>query len=177
MLPSFLESDMRKVLSVALVVAVGIIGVPLSAGAAARSAAPQQGGTLNGVAEGASKQPLPNYTVQVRNVSTGQLAGSTTSNAAGDFSFSGLQAGNYVVEVVNAAGEIVGTSASVAMAAGATVTVGVTATAAGAIASATGGGLSLFGLGPLATVGVISAAGVATVAGVVAARNPASPSR
>jgi len=167
---------MRKLISSALVVAMAVLGAPLSAAAAVKSPA-QQGGTLKGTAQGADKQPLPNYTVQVRNVANGQIAGTTTSTSAGSFSFGGLQAGNYVIEVVDAAGKVVGLSSSVAVAAGATVTVAVTATAAGAIAAAAGGGAGLFGLGPLATVGILTAAGVAVVAGVVVAKNDASPSK
>jgi hypothetical protein len=134
-------------------------------------AAPQQGAALNGVAQGADKAPLPNFTVQVRNANTGQLAGTTMSNQAGQFSFGALQPGNYVVEIVDAAGKVVGLSPSISVAAGATVTVTVSATAAGAIAAAAGGGFSLLGLGPLASVAVAGAAGAAAVTAVVATRD------
>ena len=164
---------MRRFVAFALIFSVALVGAPLTA-----AAAPAQGGTLKGIAQGADKKPLPNYTVQVRNVANGQLAGTTTSTAAGSFSLEGLAAGNYVIEIVDAAGKVVGLSSSISIAAGATVTVTVSATAAGALLGAsTGGGLSLFGLGPLATIGVISAAGVATVAGVVVAKKDASPSK
>jgi hypothetical protein len=163
---------MRRVISSALVMALGVVGTPVGALAAA-----QQGGTLKGIAQGADQKPLPNYTVQVRNVANGQIAGTTTSTAAGSFSLEGLAAGNYVIEIVDAAGKVVGLSSSISIAAGASVTVTVSAPAAGALLGATGGGLSLFGLGPLATIGVISAAGVATVAGVVVAKKDASPSK
>jgi hypothetical protein len=165
---------MRRFVAFALIFAVALVGAPLTAAAAK---APAQGGTLKGIAQGADKKPLPNYTVQVRNVANGQLAGTTTSTAAGSFSFEGLQAGSYVIEVVDATGKVVGLSSAISVAAGATVSVSVTASAAGALAGATGGGLSLFGLGPLATIGVITAAGVATVAGVVVAKKDASPSK
>ena len=39
--------------------------------------------------------------VQLRNVDTGQLAGYTTSGSNGSFSFSGMNQGNYVIEIVN----------------------------------------------------------------------------
>src|SRR4051812_2348183 len=110
---------MRKLISSALVVAMAVLGAPLSAAAAVKAPA-QQGGTLKGTAQGADKAPLPNYTVQVRNVANGQIAGSTTSTAAGSFSFEGLQAGNYVIEIVDPAGKVVGLSSSVAVAAGGT---------------------------------------------------------
>ena len=164
---------MRRTISSALIVALGVLGAP--AGALAASA---QGATLKGIAQGADQKPLPNYKIQVRNTVTGKIEGTTTSTAAGSFSLEGLTASSYVIEVVDAAGTVVGLSSPIAVAAGATVTVTVNATAAGALlAAGTGGGLSLFGLGELATIGLISAAGVATVAGVVVAKKDASPSK
>jgi hypothetical protein len=153
---------MRKSFAAALAIAMVAGGIsPVFAQQAA----------VTGVAQGADKAPLRNYTVQVRNANTGQLAGTTTSNQAGQFSFAALQPGNYVVEIVDAAGKVVGLSPSVSVAAGATVTVTVSATAAGAIAAATGGGLSLLGLGPLASVAVAGAASAAAVTAVVATRD------
>jgi hypothetical protein len=132
----------------------------------------QQGtGAMNGVAQGMDKTPLRNYTVQVRNVQTGQLAGSTTSSQAGEFAFAGLQPGSYAVEIVDVAGKVVGLSSSVTVTAGATVTVAVSASAVGAITAAAGGGFSLLGLGPLASVAVAGAASAAAVTAVVATRD------
>jgi hypothetical protein len=90
---------------------------------------------------------MSNTVVQLRNLATGQLAGSTTSNVAGQFSFIGLNPGNYAVEVVNAAGQIVGTSASVAVSAGAAVT-GVSVTASPLAAAAAGAGVAGAGAAP-----------------------------
>jgi hypothetical protein len=123
------------------------------------------------VAQSADKAPLPNYRVHVRNANSGVLAGSTMSNQAGQFTFASLQPANYVVELVDAAGKVVGLSPSLTVAAGATVTVTVGATAAGALAAASGGGLSLLGLGPLASVAVAGAASAAAVTAVVATRD------
>src|SRR4051812_19942813 len=128
----------------------------------------QAQGALNGVAQNADKAPLPNFRVHVRNANTGELVGSTTSNQAGQFSFTALKPGNYVVEIVDAGGKVVGLSPSLSVAAGATVTVTVGATAAGALAAASGGGFSLLGLGPLASVAVAGAASAAAVTAVVA---------
>lgn len=154
---------MRKSFAVALAMVVGISGSsPIFA---------QQGGALTGVAQSADKAPLPNFRVHVRNANTGELAGSTTSNQAGQFSFSALQPDHYVIEIVDAAGKVVGLSPSIPVAAGATVTVTVGATAAGALAASTGGGVSLLGLGPLASVAVAGAASAAAVTAVVATRD------
>ena len=153
---------MRKSFAVVLVAVLSASGVtPVFA---------QGQGALNGVAQSADKAPLPNFRVHVRNANTGELAGSTTSNQAGQFAFSTLQPGNYVVEIVDASGKVVGLSPSMTVAAGSTVTVTVGATAAGALAAASGGGLSLLGLGPLASVAVAGAASAAAVTAVVATR-------
>jgi hypothetical protein len=127
-------------------------------------------GAVSGVAQSADKAPLPNFRVHVRNANTGALSGSTVSNQAGQFSFSGLLPGNYVIEIVDGLGKVVGLSASLPVASGSTVTVTVGATAAGALAAASGGGLSLLGLGSLASVAVAGAASAAAVTAVVATR-------
>ena len=148
--------------------AIVLIAIVVMSGAGSMFAQGQ--GALSGVAQSSAKAPLPNFRVHVRNANSGELAGSTTSNQAGQFSFSSLQPGNYVVEIVDAAGKVVGLSPSISVAAGATVTVTVGASAAGALAAAGGGGLSLLGLGPLASVAVAGAASAAAVTAVVATR-------
>jgi hypothetical protein len=168
---------MRKTFAVVLMLAVAVVAIPARLFAAVKGPK-QQSGTLNGVAQGANKATLPNYTVQVRNASTGTLAGSTLSTQTGTFTFAGLQPGNYIVEIIDAAGKVVGLSPSVSVAAGAAVNVTVTASAAGAITAATGGGFGLFGLGTAASVAVIGAAGAATALVAVQATNgSASPSK
>ena len=153
---------MRKSFAMVLVVALSASG--------ATSVLAQVQGALNGVAQGADKAPLPNFRIHVRNANTGGLSGSTTSNQAGQFAFSNLQPGSYVVEIVDAAGKVVGLSPAMTLTAGSTVTVTVDATAAGALAAASGGGLTLLGLGPLASVAVAGAASAAAVTAVVATR-------
>jgi hypothetical protein len=158
--------------------------LPVAAAPAARAQQPGTG-SIQGAARSASGQPLPNYTVQIRNIQTGQLAGSTTSNAAGNFTFTGLNPANYVIEIVNPAGTIVGTSAAITVAAGATVTVTVPATAAAAIAGATttagaaaaGAGGAAAGISTAVLITTIAAgAGVAAII-VAATQGEASPSR
>ena len=130
----------RLVRSFGFLVLSGVLGAYGSshvlAAAAGQAAAV---GSLSGTASSSTGQVVTNTVVQLRNLATGQLAGSTTSNVAGQFSFIGLNPGNYAVEVVNAAGQIVGTSASVAVSAGAAVT-GVSVTASAAVAATAGVG-------------------------------------
>jgi hypothetical protein len=156
--------------------AVAVAAIPARLDAAA--GAGQQTGTLNGKAESSNKTTLPNYTVQVRNVANGQLVATTTSTQTGTFSFSSLAPGNYVVEIVDQAGKVVGLSSSVAVGAGASVSVTVTASATGAIAGASGGGFGLFGLGTAASVAVIGAAGATTaLVAVQATKENPSPAK
>ena len=154
---------MRKSFAVLAIVAVTVTG---STPAIAQGLAQ---GALSGVAQNSDKAPLPNFRIHVRNANTGELKGSTTSNQAGQFLFASLDPGNYVVELVDATGKVVGLSPSLTVSSGSTVTVTVGATAAGAL-SGNSGGLSLLGLGPLASVAVAGAASAAAVTAVVATR-------
>ena len=169
---------MRKAISV-LVCMVSALGLPVGTFAASGGAAPRQGqptGGLQGIAKDAAQQNLGGVKVQVRGPN-GQLAASGATNANGAFAFSGLNPGSFTIEILDGAGNIVGTSAMVTVTAGATATVTVTAAAAGAIAAATGGGVSLFGFGTVGTVAVVGGAAAATLATVVATKNDASPSK
>ena len=136
---------------------------------AANAAAAQGTATLAGTARSSSGQPIENCTVQLRDVLTGQLVGTTKCDRAGAFVFTNLNPGSYVVEVVNAQGVVIGTSAVSAVAAGATVAISVTAATAAAV---TAGGIST----ALIVTTLAAAAGVAAVV-VVANREQASSSQ
>lgn len=151
--------------------------------AAKGKAAAQATGGINGTAQSSTGQTLSNYTVQLRNVATGQLSGSTTSSASGLFSFGGLNPGSYVLEIVNSSGAIVGTSSAIGVVAGGVVSVTVTASAAAALGALAGGAAAAAGAGGAA--GISTALIITTVAigagvtGLVVATNQdeASPSR
>ena len=131
----------------------------------------QTNGLISGVASVDGK-PLANIAVRLRSIESGQLVGNTTANATGQFSFAGLQPGNFVVEMVSANGTIVGTSATVTLTSAAMAATGLSV-AASATALAAAGGIGLS-----ATVIAVSAVGatLGTTAVVVTA-NDASPSR
>lgn len=156
---------MRKVFAFGLMFVVAVFGMPV--GALAQGG---QTGTLQGVAKDATQKDLPRVKVQVRGPN-GELVANGTTTGTGQFSFAGLNPGNYTIEIVDAVGNVVGSSAPVAVTAGATATVSVTAAAAGAIAAAAGGGVSLFGLGTIGTVAVVSGAAAITTAAVVATKD------
>jgi len=139
----------------------------------ARSVAQAEAASVAGTATSSTGETLINATVQLRDLATGTVSSTTTSSSTGAFSFAAVNPGNYVVEVLNAAGQVVGTSASVSVAAGAVVTgVTVTATAAAVAASAAAAGVGTI-------VAVTTAAAAAGVVGIAAGtgQEAASPSR
>ena len=166
---------MRRIVALALASSLTLSSAPLFAA--------QGTASLAGTATSSSGQSVANATVHLRNLANGQIAGTTTSSTTGSFSFAGLQAGNYAVEVVNAAGQIIGTSASIGVAAGATVT-GIAVSTSAVLAGAAAAGAAAAGAGA-ATAGistaviVTTAAAAAGVAGAVAIakKGDASPSR
>jgi len=146
---------MRRVLSCVTVISMM---VPASSVFDAPRAQAQTAGSISGTANDSTGVTVAKATVRLRNLTTNELSGNSMSGVAGEFSFSGLSAGSYVVEVVNAAGEIVGASAPIAVAAGAQVTGVVVAASAAAAA----------GVGGAATAGVASAGFFTSTAGIVA---------
>jgi hypothetical protein len=155
---------MKKLIASALVLALAVVAAPINLVAAAKKF---QNGQISGTATLEGK-PIPNTTVRLRNIDTGQLVGTTTSNTAGEFSFTGLPEGNFVVETVSANGTILGTSA-VALTAGAMVVANLSIGAsAAAVAAAGGAGAVLGTTAAVAGVGAGLGTGV-LVAGVVAA--------
>jgi hypothetical protein len=169
------------------IMALTLVAAMMAQAAAVVAAGPlaqeQTTGAIRGTSVNGSGQPVANATVQLRNLSTGQLVGSTTSNVSGQFSFAGLNPGTYAVEVVNATGQIIGTSASISVAAGSvatgvTVSTSAAAGAAGAGAAGAagaGGGAAAAGLGTGAIVGIIGAAGA--IGTIVALKVTASASK
>jgi hypothetical protein len=120
---------MRRFLAIALsstlmVQAVPLMAAPARGGRGARAAAT---GGITGTAQSAAGATLPNCTIQVRNLQTGTLAATATSDAAGSFSFTGLPPAKYVVEVRDA-GSIVGSHAARPVVAGGTVDMTLSAT-------------------------------------------------
>ena len=148
----------------------------------------QGNGLISGLASVDGK-PLANITVRLRSLDSGQLIGNTSATTAGEFSFSGLQAGNYMVEMVAPNGSIIGTSTSVALTPAAMVSANVAVAAsaaslaaagvAGAAATAAGVTAGAAGAAGLSTT-VIAVSAVGATLGttaVVAVANDTSPSR
>ena len=149
----------------------------------------QASGLIAGVTSVDGK-PLPNITVRLRSLDNGQLVGNTTASPTGQFSFSGLTPGNYVVEMVSADGTIIGTSVNIPITttvmAVTNVSVGVSAAALGAAGVSAGAaasgvaaaGAATTGAGLSATLIAVSAVGVTLgTTAIVAVADDASPSR
>ncbi len=157
---------------------VALLIVAIALGLAVVADAAQGTGKISGIARDSQNQALPSAKVQLRNVDTGLLVGTTRAAANGAFEFTGLNPANYIVEIVDESDRIVGLTPAMALAAGGVITgLSVAVSAAGALAGAaaaggiggffasTGGILLLLGIGAGVTVGIVAAA------------NDASPSR
>jgi Carboxypeptidase regulatory-like domain len=155
---------MNRVLAFALVVSMAGTSV-FAAGAQAPS-----NSSISGMAKSSAGRGIASATIHLRDLETGQLAGTTTSDAAGQFSFMGLLPGSFTVEIVSAAGEILGSSAPIPVTADAAIT--------GVVVTTTDGSKKK-GAFFMSTAGVIAVAATgAAVAGVTAAtRSTASGSK
>jgi hypothetical protein len=157
---------MKKLIASALVLALAVVAAPINLIAAGRAL---QGGKgqISGVATLEGK-PIPNVKVQLRNVDSGQLVGNTNANGAGEFSFTGLPEGNYVVETVSSNGTILGRSA-VAITAATLIVANLSVGASAAAVAAAGGSAAVLG-GTVAAAGIGAGLGTGViVAGAVAA--------
>jgi hypothetical protein len=200
---------MRRMTSLVLVLALATAFQPATLVGAPMAERQQRAGTISGIAQISPTQPLADFTTRLRNINTGSPddARPTKTDAAGRFTFTGVNPGAYIVEVVGPAGEIVGTSALVVTLAPGSMTatdVIVTATeqlvadalaaasaalgAAGAAAAAAAAGAAAAAAAPALAAGFIitggtlgavvaAAAALGITATVVANNDDASPIR
>ena len=161
---------LRRIVSIALSLALVFSVVP------AASAAGASLGRVSGLALTQNGVYLSGQLARVRSLDRGDVAGETTTNNTGEFSFTGLAAGSYVVELV-ANGYVVATSAPVVLTSRKMTAEGVNATVPAATTQAQAGVLA--GSFWASTVGIITIAAVAAgvVAAVVVVKQNASPSR
>jgi hypothetical protein len=152
-----------------------LLAVALSLPASSRvvtAMAQTEAASIAGTATSSSGETLADVGVQLRDLKTGTVSRTTKSSSTGSFSFPAVDPGNYAVEVLNAAGRVVGTSAAIPVNGGAAVT-GVTVRTVSAIAS----GIARTA-GTRMIMAVTSAAAAAGVVGVVSrGQGDASPSR
>jgi hypothetical protein len=155
---------MTRALSALLVLAVVLALQPRPV-----AAVWQNTGEIAGTAVVEGK-PLSGVIVRLRNVDTGDLVATGTTNARGEFKFTGLPPGKYVVETVTADGKtLLGTSAGIGLTAGSMVAGGVTVSTSAAAAAAAGvAGAGAAGAGA-AGAGAAAAGAAAGAAGAGAA--------
>lgn len=87
----------RRILTLALALSFAVGTLPV-----ALSAAPQSNGVISGKATDEAKKPYSDYTVRLRDVTTGQLASTVPLDTQGRFSFSSVALSTrYLVELFN----------------------------------------------------------------------------
>ncbi|RPI53186.1 MAG: hypothetical protein EHM55_14525 [Acidobacteria bacterium] len=145
---------LQRVLAVVLSLAVVLCASPvaLAAGVA---------GQISGVATLQSGEHLAGQVARLRSLDQGQIAAVTTTSGTGGFSFAGVNAGSYIVELVSN-GSVVGTSAPLTLTSRNMIAANVLVTAAAAPAAAAAppalfGGSSFW----TSTFGMITMAAVA----------------
>jgi hypothetical protein len=156
---------MRRLISAVLIVAFAVLVNPTLVQAQQSTATAR----IVGVAKDDLGNVLPNHTVHLRDAA-GKIVQTVKTAADGSFSFSGLAAAEYTVQIAAANGTIIGTSAAVTAVAGSTTTIAVTASALAL--SVAGAGMSTALIATL----IGGAAVTATVVG-VALNGSSSPSR
>jgi hypothetical protein len=93
------EKVMRTLTSgLALALMGGLLIAPLGAAESRR-----QDGVISGSAAAEAKQPYSNYIIRGRDVTTNNIAQTTTLDANGDFALNSMMAGTYMVELVKGA--------------------------------------------------------------------------
>jgi carboxypeptidase family protein len=154
----------------------GLLGGSQGLSQGARSAEPA-GIIVTGTALRTDLAPLPSATVRLRHFdSASSVVVTAITGRSGEFAFAGVLPGNYLLELVDVSGRLVGMAPPFAVTDNSPVTVSIVASGSDVKASAEGG-FRLFGLGPAATAAVLSAASAAAVTAVVATKPAASPSR
>jgi hypothetical protein len=64
--------------------------------------------TISGIAWDANNNPIAGARVRLRNVATTRIVAATLANEAGRFTFDNIEAGSYVVELMDEKGKVLG---------------------------------------------------------------------
>ncbi len=104
---TYVKSILAAVAMTASVAAVSAAGPPPARVAARAAATSARSTSVMGAAWNQDNAPIPGARLQLRNLVSGKLAGTTVADEAGRFSFSNIEGGTYVVELVGTNGKIV----------------------------------------------------------------------
>lgn len=77
--------------------------------------------SIVGAAWKSDNKPISRAKLRLRNVVSGKIEGATTANEAGEFVFSSMESGSYIVELVSDTGHILAISHTIAVGPGQTV--------------------------------------------------------
>ena len=158
--------------AVAAVIMMAIVTPSPIAFAATNLAAPS--GSVSGNATDQNDQPLAAYSVRLRNVDTGIVDATSSTNTAGEYAFTQIASGKYVVELLDRDGYILALSAVVTIGEDRKDVAGLIVRAKPRYVAAGATGHKWFGT----TAMVLTAAAAAGVtAGVLVSRPDASPSK
>ena len=162
---------LRRVLSLALSLAMVLCAVPIASAAGAT-------GRISGIAKSSNGEYLAGQVARLRSLDLGQVAAVTTTSGSGGFSFVDVNAGSYLIEIVSN-GAVVGTSTPVTLGRQTMTADGVVATAAAVPAVAQGSAGYNGGSFWTSKAFIISAAAVAAgvTAAVVVTKDDASAKR
>ncbi len=180
---------MRNISVFVLVAATSLPAAPLLASqlagtpaqpqaVAGRTAASSAQAQISGTVVTPAGEPLANTVVRARNLVTGDIGGSASTATRGQFALT-VNPGSYMLEIVDAGGQIVGTSSFISAAAGTAVTAATVTASTGMLSAASSATGFIATLGATAARSVAFAAAAAGVAGVVTPPDTvtASPSR
>jgi hypothetical protein len=161
-----MNSRMRCV--VALAVLFAWIASVMPSFAAPGDSPQAKGATISGIAADSKGVPIPNAAVQLRDLVANRVIARTTTSSVGEFTFSDVPPGMYIVELVDDDDEIIAASQALQASAGASITGILIATAATIAAAGS----------TLATAAIVAtSAAAAGVAASTAIASSASPSR
>jgi hypothetical protein len=131
---------------------------------------------IEGIVRDSAQLPLANTTVRLRNVTNGLVESRhiVTSDSSGAFVFTDVDAGTYVIEIVDSAGNLIGTSPTLQVNDRCDPITGliINTTAVGPAAAGAAAGAAFF-----ATTSGIIVLAAGGLAAVVIAKDLASPSR
>jgi hypothetical protein len=180
---------MYRLLALVLTTVTALPAPALLAADIAHAPAARAAGQISGQASDLMGRRLAGVTVRLRAIGmnpafVGSIAGTTVSGSTGEFSFSGLPTGNYVVEVGNSAGRVIGTSRIVPLTTSQMIAGGVGITAVTEAEMGSGAGQAQAGAAAgsffTSTLGIVVVAGVVAAASVgvyEATKSSGSPSR